>query len=391
MALTKNPFALKIVFAVLCLVMLALQLRSMSGWTESRAVYDDICYLRQAHLFQRFGLAGFDTDISRDDDGYFRSKLKAIDFPNWKDATVLPCHNPMPATGKTVIQYPPGVGMVLALFPADHQVVPMFWLSTIAVFGIALLAIFRARTPGVILTAGLFGCLAIYLMINPIKASYSMAPTAIICALSGYLTARWLTGSQQDSRTALLVALGLLLGFAVALRLANLFLASGYCFLLLVAFLRSRTAARFLQGAVFGVALLVGMAPIIISQKINTGNPFISTYTGAPDVEPLDFSLTAITGYLGDYLQVALIVFAIAGTIGLWLARDQGLGRVARLTALNLAINLAFFLTYPVAAPYYTIPISLLSLWSLLFGVVLSEGQTELRGALTGTISSASR
>jgi hypothetical protein len=188
------------------------------------------------------------------------------------------------------------------------------------------------------------------------------------------------------------VALGLLLGFAVDLRLANLFLASGYCLLLLVAFLRSRTAARFLQGAVFGVALLVGMAPIVISQKINTGNPFISTYSGAPDVQPLDFSLTAIRGYLGDYLQVALIALAIAGTVRLWLARDQGLGRVARLTAMNLAINLAFFLTYPIATPYYTIPISLLSLWTLLCGVVLSEAQAEPRGAqVTGTISPASR
>jgi len=368
---------LKIICGAACFLLFATQVWSMSHWNEARGVYDDICYLRQAHLFQRFGFAGFDTDISRDDDGYFRSKLKEIGFPDWKDATVLPCHNPMPANGKTVIQYPPGTGMVLALFPAGHQVVPMFWLSTIAVFGLALTAIFRARTINSIVTAGLFGCFAIYIMINPIKASYSMAPTAVVCALSGYLTARWLTGSQQDLRTALLVALGLLLGFAVDLRLANLFLASGYCVLLLVVFLRSRTAARFLQGAVFGAALLVGMAPIVISQKINTGNPFISTYSGAPDVQPLDFSLTAIRGYLGDYLQVALIALAIAGTIRLWLARDQALGRVARLTAMNLAINLAFFLTYPIATPYYTIPITLLSLWTLLFGAVLSEGQGE--------------
>ena len=41
----------------------------MSGWNEARGVFDDICYLRQAHLFQRFGLGGVDTDISRDDDG----------------------------------------------------------------------------------------------------------------------------------------------------------------------------------------------------------------------------------------------------------------------------------------------------------------------------------
>jgi len=129
----KIAVALKIMLAVLCLVMLALQLRSMSGWSETRGVFDDICYLRQAHLFQRFGLAGFDTDMSRDDDGYARSKFREIGFPGWKDQKELPCHNTFPATGKVVIQYPPGPGMVLALFPAGHQVVPMFMLATIAV------------------------------------------------------------------------------------------------------------------------------------------------------------------------------------------------------------------------------------------------------------------
>ena len=60
----------------------------MSHWNEARGVYDDVCYLRQAHLFQRFGLAGFDTDISRDDDGYLVGKLKEIDFPA-DDSTAL--------------------------------------------------------------------------------------------------------------------------------------------------------------------------------------------------------------------------------------------------------------------------------------------------------------
>ena len=134
------------------------------------------------------------------------------------------------------------------------------------------------------------------------------------------------------------------------------------------------------SGVVFGIALVVGMVPIIISQDINTGSPFISTYSGAPDVQPLDFSLTAIKGYLGDYLQVTLVGLAIAGTIWLWFARDQGLKRMARLITLNLAINLAFFLTYPIATPYYTIPIALLSLWTLLFGVIAQEERFEPAG-----------
>jgi hypothetical protein len=373
----KNAFALKIVFAVLCLVMLGLQLRSMSGWSESRGVFDDICYLRQAHLFQRFGLAGFDTDMSRDDDGYVRSKLKEMGFAGWNDQKDVPCHNFFPATGKIVIQYPPGPGMVLALFPAGHQVVPMFWLSTIAVFGFALLAIFRARKPASIVVAGLFGCLAIYLMINPIKASYSMAPTAVICALCGYLTVRCFGGPEPDRRFAPLLILGFLFGLAVNFRLANIFLCGGCSLFLLVDFLKSRQARQFLRGALFALALVVGMLPTLVSYWINTGSPFTSTYHGAPTVLPLDFTFSVVWEYLNDYLQTALLALSIAGAAALWLAREGGLKRIGQLTAANLAINLAFFLTYAIATPYYTIPIALLSLWTLLFGAVEQEAQPE--------------
>jgi hypothetical protein len=373
----KIAVALKIMLAVLCLVMLALQLRSMSGWSETRGVFDDICYLRQAHLFQRFGLAGFDTDMSRDDDGYARSKFREIGFPGWKDQKELPCHNTFPATGKVVIQYPPGPGMVLALFPEGHQVVPMFWFSTIAVFAFACLAILRARKPASIVLAGLFGCLAVYLMINPMKASYSMAPTAVICALCGYLTARCFGGPEGDRRLAPLLTFGVLFGFGVNFRLANIFLCGGCSLFLLIDFLKSRQMRQFMRGVWFAFALIVGMLPTLISYWINTGSPFISTYSGAPDVQPLDFSLTAIQGYLSDTFQTALLVLAIAATVWLWRSGGEGARRIARLTALNLAINLAFFLTYPIATPYYIVPIALLSLWGLLFGAIEQEARPE--------------
>jgi hypothetical protein len=372
-----NAFALKIVFALLCLVMLALQLRSMSGWTETRGVFDDICYLRQAHLFQRFGLAGFDTDMSRDDDGYVRSKFREIGFPGWKDQKELPCHNTFPATAKVVIQYPPGPGMVLALFPEGHQVVPMFWLSTIAVFAFACLAIFRARKPASIVLAGLFGCLAIYLMINPIKASYSMAPTAVICALCGYLTARCFGGPEGDRRLAPLLTLGVLFGLSVNFRLANIFLCGGFSLFLLIDFLKSRQTRQFMRGVWFAIALIVGMLPTLVSYWINTGSPFTSTYHGAPTVVPLDFTLSVTWEYLNDHLQAALIALSIAGAAALCLARDGRLKRAGQVTIANVAINLAFFLSYGLAVSYYLIPISLLSLWTLLFAVVEQEAQSE--------------
>ena len=49
---------LKILCAIGFLAMLISNIWSISGWIEARGVYDDICYLRQAHLFERFGLRG---------------------------------------------------------------------------------------------------------------------------------------------------------------------------------------------------------------------------------------------------------------------------------------------------------------------------------------------
>src|SRR5947209_311077 len=150
-------------------VVLASNLWSISGWTEARGVYDDVCYLRQAHLFQRFGLGGLDTDISRDDDRYLSAKLKEIGFPTWSDTATAPCHTPMPATKKLVMQYPPGTGLVLALFPQGFQVIPLYVLATVIVFGFALRAISYARSRSSILLTTAFGCLASYLMINPAR------------------------------------------------------------------------------------------------------------------------------------------------------------------------------------------------------------------------------
>src|SRR5215475_12056811 len=218
--------SLRLLCGLVCFLVLASNVWSMSRWSEARGVYDDICYLRQAHLFQRFGLGGFDTDIVRDDDHYLASKLKEIGYPTWNDPATAPCHPPMAAAGKRVIQYPPGTGLVLALFPQGYQVIPLYVTASVILFGFALLAIFTARTPASILLAGAFGALAIYMMINPAKASYSIAPTMVTSVLAGYLTARWLIATQRSSQVLMAALLGLVLGVSVNFRLPNLFLAS---------------------------------------------------------------------------------------------------------------------------------------------------------------------
>jgi len=355
-------------------LILASNLWSMSRWNEARGVYDDVCYLRQAHLFQKFGLGGLDTNISRDDDHYLSSKLKEIGFPTWSDTATAPCHTPMPATKKLVLQYPPGTGFVLALFPEGFQVIPLYAIASVIVFAFALAVIAFASTIPLLILAAIFGDAAIYLMINPAKASYSMAPTMVICALAGFLTARLFLAEQRQHRLLLTVIVGLLIGLAVNFRLPNLLLASGYFVFFFVSFLLSRKIETALQGALFGAAFLAGTAPTLFANAINAGSPFSTTY-GSPDVTPPDFSFSVIWSYVAD-MQFVLLV--LAGTWTVWMLRAHRGGdirQVALVMAGNLLVNLAFFLSHPVFTPYYTIPIAMLSLWSLLFASLMQPAE----------------
>jgi hypothetical protein len=140
------------------------------------------------------------------------------------------------------------------------------------------------------------------------------------------------------------------------------------------AFLSSRTLRDFMQGLWFGAAFLAGLAPTLLSNAINAGSPFATTY-GCPDVTPPDFSFGIIRQYVTD-LQFGLLLLA-----GVWTARillmhrANGIRRVALVVAANLLVNLAFFMSHPVFTPYYTIPIAMLSLWTLLFASLMPPSE----------------
>jgi hypothetical protein len=365
---------LKAACGFLCFLILASNIWSMSRWNEARGVYDDVCYLRQAHLFKKFGFSGLDTNLARDDDHYLSLKLKEIGFPGWADVTKAPCHTPMPAANKLVLQYPPGTGFMLALFPEGFQVIPLYVSATVIVFGFALLGIFYARSTVSILSAAGFGCLAIYLMINPAKASYSVAPTMVICALAGLLTAKLFLVEKRWHRPVFAGLVGLLIGLSVNFRLPNLFLASGYLVFFLVSFLGSRKIEAALQGASFGTAFLVGMAPTLVANAINADSPFSTTYGGV-DVTPPEFSLSVMWNYVADMQFVWLVLAGAWTALTLRWHRGNGTRQIALVTAANLLVNLAFFLSHPLFTPYYTVPIAMLSLWSLLFASVLQPAE----------------
>ena len=371
---------LKILCAIGFLAMLISNIWSISGWIKARGVYDDICYLRQAHLFERFGLGGIDTNIARDDDQYFTGRLKAIGFPDWNDVKRFPCHTWIPAAEKYVLQYPPGTGFILSLFPAGFQVIPLYVLTSLVAVGFSLIALTYVSTIYQLLLVTAFGDSVIYLMINPTKASYSVAPTMMVRALAGFLTAK-LFKAEPRHRILLWALLGLLIGLSVNFRLPNLFLAAGYCLYLAGAFLLARSKETFLQGLAFGVAFLIGIMPTLIANAINAGSPFSTTY-GSVDVVPPELSASVLRSYLVD-VQFFLLVAAVAWTTLIW--RDSsrpGARQVARVVALNLVVNIAFFLTHPIFTPYYIVPIVMLSLWTLLFATLPARQESRANGKL---------
>src|SRR5207244_4978293 len=115
-----------------------------------------------------------------------------------------------------------------------------------------------------------------YLMINPAKASYSIAPTMVVCALAGFLTAKLFVNPQRH-QVLLTILLGLLIGLSVNFRLPNLFLSAGYFLFLVVCFVRMRNQETLLQGVAFALAFLVGMAPTLFALATNACSPFAST------------------------------------------------------------------------------------------------------------------
>jgi hypothetical protein len=371
--------AVKVFFSIVFLAILASNIRLTSHWSESRGVYDDICYLRQAHLFQRFGWQGLDTSLARETDGYLAAKLRSIDFPNWNEPTRAPCHTQTADGSKWVMTPPPGTGFVLALFPEGFQVIPLYMLATVIVAGFALYALWRAREVVSLTLAALFGAISIIFMINPTKASYSLAPTMVVCALAGLLTAR-LFVDEGRRRLLMVAAVGILLGLSASFRIANVVLAAGYFLFFGLSFLVWRTRESFVSGLTLGLAFLAGLSPVLAANLVNSGNPLVSAY-GGQDTAARSLDPAVLLAYLRD-TQFPLMVAACVGTGLLWRsANHAGARQLALLVAANLALNLAFFATHPVFTQYYIIPILMLSLWTLLFAAVFARGPAWGSGA----------
>lgn len=108
---------------------------------------------------------------------------------------------------------------------------------------------------------------------------------------------------------------------------------------------------------------MVGLAPMLVSNAINAGSILATTFSSI-DATPPDFSLSIARQYF-SYMQGALIL--LIATWSIVALVTNGKKTAASIVAVNIILNLVFFLTHSIATPYYLMPLALLSMWTLLF------------------------
>ncbi len=210
-------------------------------------------------------------------------------------------------------------------------------------------------------------------MINPAKASYSIAPTMVVCALGGLLIRVAVQGAYASATPNADAAAWIATRLFGESSPAEPFLAAGYGMFFFGAFVTSRRLEAFLQGALFGAAFVVGTVPTLLANAVNAGSPFSTTY-GPNDVVPMDWSFEYRPG-----ISARPAGFSAGSHRGLddcGSAREERGGRSegsSHCGGKSCGRSVRINVTHPIFTPYYIIPLAMLSLWSLLFGYLMHD------------------
>jgi hypothetical protein len=305
---------------------------------------------------------------------------KQMALPRWDEVVAPHAHHYFPRSGYVGVQYPPGTGLALAVFPQgeavyglNRVVVSVFALSGLCVLLVAAWKRAWASIALVVLALSL----ALLVLARMGEASLSinavLVPIFLTCLLS--LIALWLNRSGRD-RLAFVCAFlaGVSLGFATLVRLPSFLLLPGFVILLWPGW---RGLLRFTSlplALVLGTAL-AGVLPVLINQSDVAGAWYLSTYASVDAAPPtLESVKSNVSFFLGNgpgAVDNWALLVAVAGFAGFVMVTraggakgDEGtkdrLGfnwqRVAVAAATLWVISICYFLTHRITAPHYMIP-----------------------------------
>jgi hypothetical protein len=308
----------------------------------------------------------------------------------WEEMVAPHAHHYFPRAGSVGVQYPPGTGLILALFP-EGQAVEGLNRATVALILITgVLVLIFAGMRQAWLSAG-FVAMAPYLGLVVLRKigtdsfSINAALVPLLWGFLGVFAALGLRSSPGRDRAASVAAFvgGCLLGLAILIRLPVVFLVPG---LLTLLWPRSwRPSIRDLPMPFSLGVMATGIVPLLAHQYHMTGAWYLPTYGSAdgapPSLKPLWANLVYyFGGGRGSQHNWSLIVLLIG--IGGFIAyrprhkRPQLGLSWARLTvsALTLwGLPTGYFLTHHIAISYYLIPATFGAALLVAFGALTIE------------------
>lgn len=311
-----------------------------------------------------------------------------VDVPRWDEVIAPHAHHYMPESGYVGVQYPPGTGLVLAMFPQGEAV---YRLNRIVEFvfivaGVVALAIATWKRAwasiGLVVLALSLG----FMVMGRLGAlSFSMNAVLVPILLTTVfsLLALWLQTSERD-RLALLCALlaGLSLGFATMIRLPSFLLSAGFLVLLWPGFRNFRIKSL---PVLFALGVTIsGVIPVLINQRNVAGGWYISTYArvdaAPPTVEALRPNLSFFLGNGPASIDNWALIAGVIGLVGfllLYARQDNPLGlswkRFVLAVALMWVIPICYFLSHRITGAHYMISSIFATLTLIGFGAFAIE------------------
>lgn len=322
-------------------------------------------------------------------------KSQNVPLADWEELVAPHAHHYFPESGFVGVQYPPGTGLILALFPEGKAVYGLnrLVIITFLLTGLAALVLAAWRrawaSSGLVVLALVLG-LEVLGRIGSLSFSINAAfvPMLLTCLL---VLAALALKRNDRSRAAWLSAFGagLFLGIATLIRLPAVLFVPG---LLIILWPRPwRAGLRGLPGAL-GLGIIPAIIPILINQHIVAGAWYLSTYarndTALPTLETLrnNFRYYFVDGYptVDNWAVLLALVGFFGFALAMYVTRHRNSGNVLGVTYRRLflaasvlwLVPTVYFLTHLVTAIHYSILTIFTSISLLAFGALAIEASS---------------
>jgi len=341
-------------------------------------------------------------------------KARQVPLHLWDDMVGPLAYRYFPRSNKVSVRYPPGTGLMLALFPQDRALHAVDRIVVATFFAGGLLILIVAVVKRAWLSAGLV-VLALQLGLGILgridNSSFSINAMLAPLLLAGLCLfgagSRKLAAKSSYLAWLLKLLAGLFFGFAILVRLPVVLLLPGVLVMLCPAKLREWRRSG-LWPFLVGVAVTAAL-PQAIHQSRLAGAWYLSTYTPVDTGRPRwQYFWPNLSSYFGqgsgtDSWVLLIICAGLAGLF-LWLrgrARVTAAtevtdgpsksflpavswGRLLAATAITWGLPAAYFLTHQYVQAYYLAPSAFGSALLLGLGAVALEARNPASDRLHG-------